>query len=355
MVLNIPIIGNNADNKYFLSSEHNNWKSGDTLYMFKNINGQLTLSFTYNSKYFIQCKVNRGDDMKYECSSDGYGIPNRLFEVKSDTTFTLSVQGWTDLIEKKHTASKNVKVLFDSFPAKSLNTFKQISIYLPPSYNRSKKRYPVIYMNDGESLFDQAYTDNGKEWNLDEVLDSLNDQGKGEFIVVGISSGENRFVEYSHKTKKKIKEPKGKHYLSFITNDLLPYINNNFRTKTGPENTSIGGSSMGGLISYFASLEYPEVFGAAAVFSPAYWNSISVDSLKHETIQKSKSLKSKFFLYAGANEGIQALPSTLSEIESLLIKNKAIKTTLLINKEGMHQEKYWTDPFKQFVLWLQKN
>ena len=70
--------------------------------------------------------------MKYECSSDGYGIPNRLFEVKSDTTFTLSVQGWTDLIEKKHTVSKNVKVLFDSFPAKSLNTFKQISIYLPP-------------------------------------------------------------------------------------------------------------------------------------------------------------------------------------------------------------------------------
>ena len=65
-----------------------------------------------------------------------------------------------------------------------------------------------------------------------------------------------------------------------------------------------------------------------------------LDSLKHETIQKSKSLKSKFFLYAGANEGIQALPSTLSEIESLLIKNKAIKTTLLINKEGMHQEKY---------------
>ena len=64
-------------------------------------------------------------------------------------------------------------------------------------------------MNDGESLFDQAYTDNGKEWNLDEVLDSLNDQGKGEFIVVGISSGEKRFVEYSpYATKKKLKNLK---------------------------------------------------------------------------------------------------------------------------------------------------
>lgn len=354
MILNSPSIGNNTNNKYFLSSEHNNWKTGDTLYMFTNINGQLTLSFNYNSKYFIQCKVNRGDDMKYECSSEGYGIPNRLFEVKSDTTFQLTVQGWTDLIEKKHTASKNVAILFDSFPAKSLNTTKQISIYLPPSYEKSKKRYPVIYMNDGESLFDQAYTDNGKEWKLDEVLDTLNQKGKGEFIIIGISSGERRFAEYSPYATKNLKEPKGKAYLSFIINDLLPYINENFRTKKGPKNTSIGGSSMGGLISYFAALEYSNVFGSAAVFSPAYWNSISIDSLKSETFYKSQSIKSRIFLYAGGAEGIQTLPSTLSEIQTLLTKNKEIKTALLINKEGMHQEKYWTDPFKQFILWLQK-
>lgn len=355
IILSVPDIDNKADNKYFLSSEANGWKSGDTLYMFKKVNGQLILSFIYNSKYFIQCKANRGDDRKYECSSEGYGIANRLFEVKGDTTFKLTVQGWTDLIEKKHTVSINVKILFDSFPVKSLNTTKQISVYLPPTYKNSKKRYPVIYINDGESLFDQVYTDNGKEWKLDEVLDSLNQKGKGEFIVIGISSGENRLAEYSPYSTKKLKEPKGKNYLSFIINDLIPYVNKNFRTKIGPENTSIGGSSMGGLISFFAALEFPNVFGSAAVFSPAYWNSISKDSLISEITQKSQSIKSKIFFYGGGAEGIQDLQSTLSEIQTLLTKNKEIKTALLINQEGMHQEKYWTEPFKQFVLWLQKN
>ncbi|MBL0357875.1 MAG: alpha/beta hydrolase [Chitinophagaceae bacterium] len=355
MILNTPSIGNNADNKYFLSTETNSWKSGDTLYMFKNINGQLILSFIYNSKYFIQCKVNRGDNRKYECSSDGYGIANRLFEVKSDTTFTLTVQGWTDLIEKKHTASKNVKILFDSLSVKSLNTTKQISVYLPPTYKKSKKRYPVIYMNDGEGLFDQAYTDNGKEWKLDEALDSLNQKGKGEFIIIGISSGENRFAEYSPYATKKLKEPKGKDYLSFIISDLIPYVNKKFRTKTGPENTSIGGSSMGGLISFFAALEFPNVFGSAAVFSPAYWNSISKDSLKKEILYKSQSLKSKIFFYGGGAEGIQNLPNTLKEFQYSLSRNRKIKTFLIVNEEGMHQEKYWTEPFKQFVLWHQKN
>lgn len=355
MILNPPNINNSAGNKYYLSSEGNGWKSGDTAFMFKNINGKYILSFIYNSKYFIQCKVNRGDDRKYECTSEGYGTPNRLYEVKSDTTFVLTVEGWTDLVEKKHTVSKNVKILSDSFAVKSLNTTKQISIYLPPNYKSSKKRYPVIYMNDGEMLFDQVYTDNGKEWKLDEVLDSLNQKGKGEFIVVGISSGENRFAEYSPYETKKLKEPKGKIYLSFVITELIPYVNKYFRTRTGPENTSIGGSSMGGLISLFAALEYPDVFGAAAVFSPAYWNSISTDSLKSEILNKYQSIKSKIFLYGGGSEGISTLPSTLKEIQSSLSGNKKVKTFLLINQEGQHQEKYWTEPFKQFVLWLQEN
>lgn len=354
MILNTPLLSHNTENNYFLASEHNNWKTGDPKYQFMNLNGKLALSFNYHSPYFIQCKVNRGDNLKYECSSEGYGIPNRLFEVKSDTTFILTVEGWSDLIVKRHTASSNVKILFDSFPAKPLQTVKQISIYLPPSYEKSKKKYPVIYMNDGETLFDQAYTDNGKEWKLDEVMDSLNNTGKGQFIIVGISSGEDRFAEYSPYATGKLKEPKGKDYLTFIINNLIPYINRNFRTKEGPMNTSIGGSSMGGLIAYFAALDYPEVFGSAAVFSPAYWNSISLDSIKRETIRKSQKIKSKIFLYAGGSEGIQDLPDVIKEMHTLLSENKTIKTTLLINKEGLHQEKYWTDPFKQFVLWLQE-
>ena len=340
--------------RYFLSLEQNHWKTGDTAYIFKKINGVYSLSFNYDGKYFLQYKANRGNDNSYESDFEGFGIQNRMLNVISDTVVNIHVEGWADLIKRKHTASKNVRILFDSLFVKSLKTKKQISIYLPPSYLKSKKKYPVIYMNDGQVLFDKAYTDDGNEWNLDEVMDTLNTIKKGEFIIIGISSAENRFPEYSPYETNKLKNPKGKLYLSFIINELLPYINKNFRTKTGPENTAIGGSSMGGLISYYAAIEYPAIFGSAAVFSPAYWNSISVDSLKKETINKTGLIKSKIFLYGGGSEGVAGLPSTLIELQQILSKNPSIKTKLVINDIGKHEDKYWTQPFKEFVLWLQE-
>ncbi|MGI8581202.1 MAG: alpha/beta hydrolase [Chitinophagaceae bacterium] len=339
---------------YFLALEQNNWKTGDTAYMFKKVNGVYSLSFNYDGKYFLQYKVNRGNNNSYESDSEGFGIPNRMLNVLSDTVANIDVDGWTDLIKRKHTASNNVKILFDSLFVKSLNTKKQVSVYLPRSYLKSKKKYPVIYMNDGQVLFDRAYTDDGHEWKLDEVMDTLNTINKGEFIVIGISSGGNRFPEYSPYETNKLKTPKGRIYLSFIIDELMPYINKTFRTKRGPEKTSIGGSSMGGLISYFAAIEYPNIFGSAAVFSPAYWNSISVDSLKKETVNKTGSIKSKIFLYGGRSEGVEDLPSTLIELQQILNKNPIIKTKLIINNAGKHEDKYWTQPFKEFVLWLQE-
>jgi alpha-glucosidase len=339
---------------YFLALEQNNWKTGDTAYIFNKQSGTYSLSFNYDGKYFLQYKVNRGSDKSYESDIDGFGIPNRLLNVISDTVVNINVAGWADLIPKKHTASKNVSILFDSLFIKSLNTKKQISVYLPPSYGNSKKAYPVIYMNDGQILFDKAYTDDGQEWHLDEVLDSLNKKGKGEFIIVGISSGEKRFSEYSPYETNRFKAPKGNIYLSFIIEELMPLINKKFRTKTGPQNTSIGGSSMGGLISYYAVMKYPTVFGSAAVFSPAYWNSISADSLKKETIKNTGAMQSKIFFYGGALEGIAGLPVVLSELQEILNKNRKIKTKLIINDTGKHEDKYWTQPFNDFILWLQE-
>jgi len=288
-----------------------------------------------------------------------YGFPTLQHDKQTTSIYYLSLETKrvccpAKSIHLKHTASNNVKILFDSLFVKSLNTKKQVSVYLPPSYLKSKKKYPVIYMNDGQVLFDRAYTDDGHEWKLDEVMDTLNTINKGEFIVIGISSGENRFPEYSPYETNKLKTPKGRIYLSFIIDELMPYINKTFRTKRRPENTSIGGSSMGGLISYYAAIEYPNIFGSAAVFSPAYWNSISVDSLKKETVNKTGSIKSKIFLYGGRAEGVEDLPSTLIELQQILNKNPIIKTKLIINNAGKHEDKYWTQPFKEFVLWLQE-
>ena len=351
-ILTLPNEDKRQGEKFYLSLEQNNWKTGDTAYLFKKKDGQYSLSFKYDGKYFIQYKVNRGTDKSYESNAHGFGIPNRLLQVLSDTSVTIDVNGWSDLIEKKHTASKNIRVL-DSIYIPSLKVKKQISIYLPPDYQKSQKRYPVIYMNDGDVLFDKAITDNGEAWEIDEVLDSLNKKKQAEFIVVGISAGANRFAEYSPYKTKQLNMPLGDIYLTYIINNLIPYINKHFRTKPGAENTSIGGSSMGGLISYYATIKYPDIFGSAAVFSPAYWNS-SVDSLISDSKKQLNNLHSKIFFYGGAAEGIIELPKVLNDINDILAQNKNIKTTVLISEGGRHEESYWTEPFKEFVLWLQK-
>ncbi len=86
---------------YFLALEQNNWKTGDTAYMFKKVNGVYSLSFNCDGKYFLQYKVNRGNNNSYESDSEGFGIPNRMLNVLSDTVVNIDVDGWTDLIKRK--------------------------------------------------------------------------------------------------------------------------------------------------------------------------------------------------------------------------------------------------------------
>ncbi|HVX00170.1 MAG TPA: alpha/beta hydrolase-fold protein [Candidatus Babeliaceae bacterium] len=209
--------GSDPGGRYFLASEYNKWLSADSSYRFKRINGVYQLSFLYNSKYWLQYKITRGTKDSEESDMDGYGIGNRMLNVKSDTAIDVTVLGWKNLIVKKHTYSRNVKILSDNFPIKSLNRTRQIWIYLPPCYNKSKKRYPVIYMQDGSELFDRAATDDGKEWRLDEKLDSLYTKDKIEAIVVGIASDEHRDSEYAPYPTSKRPNPEGIKYLNFLS------------------------------------------------------------------------------------------------------------------------------------------
>ncbi len=173
---------------------------------------------------------------------------------------------------------------------------RQIQIYLPPSYNITDESYPVLYMHDGQMLFDSTTTWNGQEWGVDETMDRLIVEGKiREAIVVGIYNGgsELRHPEYFpqepfESLDKQVQdslyglyrdqgpglfggnEVQSDRYLEFIVKELKPYIDNSFKTLSDKSNTFIAGSSMGGLISMYAICEYPKVFGGAACLS-THW------------------------------------------------------------------------------------
>ena len=248
---------------------------------------------------------------------------------------------------QEHTASPQVSTFTIESP--QLKTSRKIWLYLPKDYATSTKKYPVIYMHDAQNLFD-AKTSFMGEWNIDEKLDSLNAQ----VIVVGIENGGDKRIEeltpYAHA---KHGGGKADNYLDFIVKTLKPQIDQKYRTKTNAKNTTIWGSSLGGLVSYYALLKYPEVFGKAGVFSPSFWfNRKEI----FELTEKTSKLKSKIYFMCGDSEGDDDMITDLNKMEQLIntkrcsCKNRNKK---VIVKGGKHNEKLWRDGFVKAYLWLE--
>jgi len=254
-------------------------------------------------------------------------------------------------VEKKSTASKNVSLLKKEFIIPNLNEIShKVWIYLPPNYDRSTKKYPVIYMHDAQNLFDAA-TSYAGEWEVDEALNNLfKKTGKG-FIVVGIENGgEERINEYTPWKNEKYGGGKGEIYIDFIANTLKPYIDSNYRTKTKLKHTGLIGSSLGGLISYYGGLQYPKIFGKIGALSTSFWFSEKVEDF---TKEKGNLKKVKLFLLVGGKEGDDNYKDT-QKMEKLLLKTgfKPINLKTKINPEGEHNEAFWKSEFLEVITWL---
>jgi len=245
---------------------------------------------------------------------------------------------------QESTASKNVSIF--TIEAPQLKTTKKIWIYLPKSYSASAQKYSVIYMHDAQNLFD-AKTSYSGEWNVDEKLDSLS----APVIVVGVEHGnEKRMDELTPYKNEKYGGGNADNYLDFIVNTLKPYIDKNYKTKPKAKNTIIMGSSLGGLVSYYAILKYPEVFGKAGVFSPSFWFS---DSIYTKTEEASK-IKTKIYFLCGDKES-DDMVKDMTKMERLLDTKRCYclhLTKSKIVKNGEHNEKLWRDGFVKAVLWL---
>ncbi|MFK7834208.1 MAG: alpha/beta hydrolase [Winogradskyella sp.] len=251
-------------------------------------------------------------------------------------------------VAAQSTASKQVTKFIIAAP--QLDTLKTIWVYLPEGYETSKKSFPVIYMHDAQNLFD-AKTAYAGEWQVDEYLDSLTDN---QSIIIGIEHGNkkriNELTPYPNET---YGGGKGEAYLTFIKNTVKPHIDMTYRTKPEAEHTTIFGSSLGGLLSFYATLKHPETFGKAGVFSPAFWiNPEIFDLVKTTEIPET----SKFYFLAGTDEGETMIPKL--EKMTTLLKSKGIKETQFkVHKieGGQHNEKFWAAHFGEAYQYLTTN
>ena len=274
-----------------------------------------------------------------------------IFSFLTIVIFTISTLFSQNTSEKKSTASANVSLLKKEFVIPNLNAIShKIWIYLPPNYDKTSKKYPVIYMHDAQNLFDAA-TSYAGEWEVDETLNKLYEKtGKG-FIVVGIeNAGEERLNEYTPWENEKYGGGKGGIYVDFIAKTLKPYIDDNYRTKKKQKHTGLIGSSLGGLISYYGGLEYPKTFGKIGALSTSFWFSEKVVDFTHE---KGNLKNVKLFLLVGGKEGDDTDKDT-QKMEKLLLKTgfKPKNLNTKINPEGKHNEAFWRSEFLEVVSWL---
>ncbi len=163
----------------------------------------------------------------------------------------------------------------EKFESRYLPGARDIAVYLPPGYRRKRiRRYPVLYLHDGQNVFDSATSFQGDEWQVDETAEALIAAGAIEpLIVVGIyNTGPRRIDEYTPTVDAGHARGGQSHlYSALIRHEIKPMIDRRFRTRNGPENTGLGGSSLGGLVTLEMGLSHPEVFGKLAVMSPALW------------------------------------------------------------------------------------
>jgi len=246
------------------------------------------------------------------------------------------------------TAQANVSLLAP-LAMPGLARERLVRLYLPPSYATApSRRYPVIYMHDGQNLFDAATAYAG-EWGVDETLNELARSEGFEAIVVGIDNGgERRMNELSPYAHPRIGAAEGAQYLSFVVDVLKPLIDRRYRSLPGREHTAIMGSSMGGLISHYAIQRYPDVFSKAGVFSPSYW---VAPALFEDVATRALAPDARLVLYVGGREGDMVADARRMH-ETLLRLNPSQALTLHVAPEAEHNEAAWRAEFGRALRWL---
>ena len=355
MLVKIPKNTPQNDN-IFIAGNFNNWNPGNIIHQLTKINDSI-FSITFPSQSgTIQYKFTRGDWAKVEVTASGGSVANRTFTFGNGQTLNLSVGNWEDLTGTgggQHTANANVSILSTNFAIPQLNRTRRIWIYLPTDYASSTKTYPVLYMHDGQNLFDAFYSFSG-EWGVDEALAIKQTMGDAGVIVIGIDNGgSNRLNEYNPYIHPQYGGGDGDEYMEFIVDNLKPYIDSVFRTKSDRENTGIAGSSMGGLISLYGGVKYQQVFGKIGVFSPAFWIAPSLYTFVRNT---PVTYAPKIFIIGGGNES----PNLVNEMQAMVdtLNNAGYPSSNInyqVKPDGQHSEWFWKREFPAVYSWLYAN
>jgi len=249
------------------------------------------------------------------------------------------------------------------FHSRTFRNTRFLRVWLPPGYDQdenSGRRYPVLYLNDGQNLFETSTSFTGVEWGVDETGDRLIRQKLiPPMIIVGIdNAGKDRFREYMpHRSLQPVMlRVQGQRYPSFLTKEVMPFIARNYRVASGPENTGLGGSSLGALISLYTAAMRPGMIGRLLLESPSLWAS------NRQMIRESREIKNwpeRIFLATGTAEAGRAdrdrsMVDDVRELAAIIGRAGlgANRLRLFIDEGANHHESAWARRFPDALSFL---
>jgi predicted alpha/beta superfamily hydrolase len=336
----------------YVAGTFNNWNPGDATKVLTPLgNGQYSITLNPPAGE-VKYKFTRGNWQTVEGNAAGSYLPDRVFHYSGQpTTVELTILSWEDLVNPSSTAAPNVVLLDDDFYMPQLNRARRILVYLPPDYQTGVKKYPVLYMHDGQNLFDKATAPFG-EWEVDESLNKLHQQGDYGCIVVGIDNGPGRLDEYSPWFNTQYNAGgEGDEYVAFIVNTLKPHIDSVYRTLPGRFTTGIMGSSMGGLISMYALAERQDVFSKAGIFSPAFW--FGGDNPAVHVAGHPKQADARVYFLAGGSEPAYVEQDMQEVADAMTTAGFGPQEKYFtVPPDGQHTESFWRSEFSDAYLWL---
>ncbi len=249
------------------------------------------------------------------------------------------------------------------FRSRIFRNTRFLRVWLPPGYDdpgNSARRYPVLYLNDGQNLFESSTSFTGVDWQVDETADRLIREGViPPMIIVGIdNTGKERMREYMpyRSLYPMILRAQGSRYPHFLTKEVMAFIARNYRVAVGPENTGLGGSSLGALISLYTAEVRPGVFGRLLLESPSLWAS------NRQLIKDSRQIRvwpERIFMAIGTAEAGRADrdQSTVDDVRELagILRRGGLdsnRLALVIDEGATHHESAWARRFPQALSFL---
>jgi len=338
----------------FMAGSFNGWVTRDERFKMEKIDEgryRLVLPPDLHLGRTVEYKYVKGGWDSEELDHEGFPPVNR----KISTTHPKI----SDVVPRwKHHGSgydpafyPDIRIVAKQFRIPQLGRRRRISVLLPWNYKESNRRYPVLYLQDGQNLFESGAPFG--TWGVDKRMANLAQHGKGDFIVVAIDhGGKERIREFSPYSTARWGEGLGRDYARFLAETLKPYIDKNFRTLPKREHTGIGGSSMGGLISIYAGVMYPQVYSKFMIFSPSLWVS---QQIFREPLRFHHLSPTKIYFYAGEQESASMAPGARrfkDIIEQRGFQPGTVQFRLELDPAGKHNEARWGVEFPKAAHWL---